>query len=180
MIFAAAGAWGQSVETKYDHNNDFRRYKTYAWRERKLLTLQAKENNEIIDQALVSAVNTQLQAKGFTEDKNAPDFYVTFDGASTVKDAKAGSAYTPYELAWGADTMWTGNIIPGSVPNVWVAMQGLLLFEVIDAKSDAATWSALLKKKLKKPGKMPEDVDKVAGIIAKKAFQDFPPGAAGK
>jgi hypothetical protein len=181
MLLSVTGLWGQKIDTRYDHGNDFRRYKTYAWRERKLLTQQNKENQQLIDQALLKAVNTQLHAKGMTEDNNAPDFYVTYRGGSTIADSKAGHAYAPYQLAgWGVGPVFTNATIPGSVPNVWVSMEGLLLFEVTDAKTDSVAWSALLRKKIKNPGKMPKDLEKVATEIAKKAFQSFPPKTTGK
>jgi hypothetical protein len=180
VMMPVTGMWGQKVETQYDHANDFRRYKTYAWRERKLMTQQSKENQKRIDEALVSAVNTQLQAKGLKEDNSAPDFYLTYWGGSAIADSKSGHAYLPRDLALGVSPVWTSNTIPGSVPNVWVSMQGELLFEVTDAKTDSVTWSALLKKKIKKPGKMPDDLDRVAAEIAQKAFQKFPPRTAGK
>lgn len=180
IILSAVGAWGQKIDIKYDHNNDFRRYKTYAWQERKLLTLQSKENQKLIDQALVSAVNAQLQAKGLKEVQSAPDFYLTYDGGSSIKDSKAGPAYAPYDVAGFSPYGLSGGLacgIPGSTPNVWVSMQGALLFEVTDAKTNAITWSNLLTKRIKNPGRMPKDLDKVAGEIVKKAFQNFPPKA---
>lgn len=181
LLLSAAAMRGQKIDTRFDHNNDFRRYRTYAWRERKLLVQQSKENEKLIDDALVNAVNTQLHAKGLTEDKNAPDLYVTYRGGSTVADSEAGHAYAPYQLAgWGVGPVFTNDTIPGSVPNVWVSMEGILLFEVTDAKTDSVAWSALLRKKLKKPGKLPNDLDRVAAEIAQKAFQNFPPKTAGK
>ena len=181
MMLSAGSAWGQKIETRYDPSIDFQRYKTYAWRERKLATQQGKENEKLIDQALVSAVNAQLQAKGLTENPNAPDLYVTYNGGSTIGDSKAGAAYTPYDLAgYGVGDVWTSNQIPGSVPNVWVSMQGVLLFELTDAKTESAVWSTLLRKKINKTGRMPKDLDKTVGEIAKKAFKDFPPKTARK
>jgi len=178
MLLLVVPTWAQSVEIKCDPNNDFRGYKTYAWQERKLLTRQAKENEQLIDQALVDAFNTQLKAKGLTENPSAPDFYLTYRGGSIIGDAKSGQAYTPGDLAgWGVQGTWTSNTIPGSVPNVWVSMRGVLLVEVTDAKTKTVVWSNILRKKIKNPGKMPKDIDKTATAIAKKALQDFPPGA---
>ena len=179
-MLPVTGMWGQKIETQYDHSTDFRRYKTYAWRERKLLSQQSKENQKRIDDALVNAVNKQLQAKGLRENNSAPDFYLTYSGGSMIADSKSGHAYLPRDLALGVAPVWTSNTIPGSVPNVWVSMEGMLLFEVADAKTDSVTWSTFLKKKLKKPGKMPTDLDRVAAEIAQKAFQKFPPKTAGK
>jgi len=182
MMLPLTGMWGQKVETQYDHGNDFRRYKTYAWRERKLLTQQNKENEKLIDEALVSAVDTQFRAKGLTEDNNAtPDFYVTYRGGSTIADLKSSHAYRPGDLGgWQLGPAWNTDTIPGSIPNVWVSMEGVLLFEVTDAKTDSVAWSTLLRKKIKNPGKMPNNLDRVAAQIAQKAFHNFPPKAAGK
>ncbi len=175
MFLPVTQGWGQKVDTRFDPATDFQRYKTYAWGERKLLTMQDPENQKLIDLALVSAVNAQLHSKGLTEEQSAPDFYVTYKGGATVADSKSGFAYSPADLrGWGAVT-WSGNTIPGSVPNVWVSMRGVLLFEITDAKTNAITWSTLLTKKLKNPGKMPKDLDKAAAEIANKGFQDFPP-----
>jgi hypothetical protein len=180
MILSAASAWSQKVDVKYDRNTDFGRYKTYAWRDRKLQTLQSKANEKLIDEALVSAVNAQLQAKGMTEVHSNPDFYLAYDGGSSIKDSKAGPAYAPYYTSGFSPYGLSGGLacgIPGSTPNVWVSMEGALLFEIIDAKTDSVTWSNLLTKRIKNPGKMPKDLDKAAGDIAKKAFQSFPPKA---
>lgn len=181
MIFSAISVWGQKVDIHYDHSANFQRYRTYAWGERKLLTRQGRENETLIDQAIVSAVNAELQARGLSEDQNAPDLYVAYRGGAAVADSKAGAAYAPHDLAgWGAGKVWTSNTIPGSVPNVWATMQGVLLFEMTDSRTDTVVWSSLLKKKIKNPGKMPKHLDKVASEITKKAFRDFPPKPAGK
>lgn len=180
-ILSVSGAWSQKIKVKYDHDADFQHYKTYGWKPSQLLTQQGKENEKLIDQALVNAVNTQLQAKGLTEAQNTPDLYVTYSGGSLVANSKAGTAYAPYDLRTSpSSNVWTSNTIPGSVPNVWVSMEGVLMFEVTDAKTDNVVWSSLLKKKLKNPGQMPKDLDKAAGEIVKKAFNDFPPKGAKK
>lgn len=181
VIFLAISAWGQKVKTQYDHSVDFQHYRTYAWGEHKLLTRQSKENEKLIDEAIVRAVGAELRAKGLSEDHNHPDLYVDYRGGFAVADSKVGAAYAPHDLAgWGVGKVWTTDTIPGSVPNVWVTIQVVILFEVTDAKTDAVVWSSLLKKKIKEPGKMPKDLDKMASEIAKKAFRDFPQRPAGR
>jgi hypothetical protein len=180
-ILSVSSAWSQKVTVKYDHSANFLNYKTYGWKPPQLLTQQGKENEKLINQTLIDAVNTQLQSKGLTEVQNNPDLYVTYSGGSMVGNSKAGTAYAPYDLrAAPVSGVWTSNTIPGSVPNVWVSMEGILMFEIRDAKTDDVVWSSLLKKKLKNPGQMPKDLDKAAGEIVNKAFKDFPPKAAKK
>jgi len=180
VLLLGVPGWGQSVDVKYDRSTDFRAYKTYAWQERKLLTLQGKENDKLLDQALVDAFNSQLQAKGLTEDPSAPDLYVSYAGGGT-EDSKSGHGYSGGDLAgWGVQGTWTSNTVPGSVSNVWVSVHGVLHLEMTDAKTKSVVWSNTLRKKLKNPGSMPKDLDKTAAEIARKAFQDFPPGAKKK
>lgn len=176
VILSGSAAQGQKVETRYDHSLDFAAYKTYAWKEGKLATQQGRENEKLIGQALVSAVNAELRAKGLVEDSRKPDLYVSYSGGSALREAKAGAAYAPRDLAgWGVGEIWTSNAIPGSVPNVWTSMQGVLLFELTDRRTGSLAWSAVLRKKINKTGKMPEDIDKAAAAIVKKAFRNFPP-----
>jgi len=176
VILSLSSARGQKVETQYDHKLDFSRYKTYAWGERKLLTQQGPENQKVIEDSLVQAVDTQLRAKGFTEDKNAPDFTVNLYGGSRIADAKVGAGYVPWDLmGWGVVNSWATYTVPGSIPNVWVAMEGLALFQIVDAKTQAVAWATLLKKRLKNPGKMPKDIDKAATQLAAKGLKSFPP-----
>jgi hypothetical protein len=176
MLLPVIFTWAQTVDVEFDKGHDFRVYKTYAWQERKLLTQQDKENQQLIDQALVDAFNAQLKMKGLTENPNAPDFYLTYKGGGFIGDVKSGHAYKSSELSgYGVQGIWTSNMIPGSVPNVWVSMHGVLLVEVTDAKTKTVVWSNTLRKKLKNPGKMPKDLDKTAAEIAKKALKDFPP-----
>ena len=180
MLLPVSSIWGQKVETKYDHGVDFQRYKTYAWKEPELATKQNKEFEKVIQQALVDAANAQLRAKGLTENQDSPDLYVTYSGGSSTKDSKAAAAYAPQDLrGYGVGQVWTSNAIPGSIPNVWVSTEGVLLFEVTDARTDSVVWSSLLRKKIDR-SKMPKDLDKSAGEIAKKAFRDFPRKATGK
>lgn len=181
VLVGASTVWAQKVETHYEKGTDFSRFKTYAWRDRELSTQQSQQNQELISHSLTDAVNAQLKAKGLTEVQDAPDFYLSFRGGSYVAEGKSGHSMTPQDVSgggvWGK---WTTDILPGSVPNVWVAMQGVIRFDVIDAKTNAVVWNSTLSKKIKKPGRLPESLDAVAAEIAQKAFRDFPPKVKGK
>ena len=122
LVFGSARA--QKVETQYDHNADFSSYKTYAWRQERLLTQLSKENQARVKQSLVNAVNAQLQAKGFTQTLSAPSFYVGYSGGALAK-GMAGEGMTTEELVhpMTLDT-WDATIMPSDVPNVWVTMEG--------------------------------------------------------
>jgi hypothetical protein len=174
LVVSSAGA--QKVETQYDHNADFSGFKTYAWRQERLLTQLSRENQARVKQSLFNAVNAQLQAKGFTQTQSAPSFYVGYSGGSMAK-GMSGEGMTPEELAhpMTLDT-WDATMMPSEVPNVWVAMEGTLEFDVIDAKSNTVVWSSILREKLKNnPGELPKDLDRETAELAQKAFRNFPP-----
>jgi hypothetical protein len=182
MCLAASGGRAQKAETQFDQSTDFSRYKTYAWREYNLLTQQNPQNEKLIEHSLVEAVNARLRAEGLTETPNNPDFYLSYHGGSGMTQGQSGSALKPHEVAnpGTMGTTFTTNTIPGSIPNVWVEMHGMVVFEVRDAKSDAVVWSSTVSKKIKKPGRMPENLDQETAKIAQVAFRKFPPKSRGK
>jgi len=176
VLLAVSIARAQKVETQYDRSADFSSYKTYAWRQERLLTQLSRENQARVKQSLVNAVNAQLQAKGFTQTQSAPSFYVGYNGGALAK-GMAGEGMTPEELAhpMTLDT-WQATTMPSEVPNVWVTMEGTLEFDVIDAKSNTVVWSSILREKLKNnPGQVPKDLDRETAELAQKAFRSFPP-----
>jgi Domain of unknown function (DUF4136) len=176
VLLAMSGARAQKVETQYNRNADFSTFKTYAWRQERLVTQLSRENQARVKQSLVNAVNAQLHAKGFTLTQTAPSFYVGYSGGSLAK-GMAGEGMTAEELAhpMTLDT-WDATMMPSEVPNVWVTMQGTLEFDVIDAKSNTVVWSSILREKLKNnPGQVPNDLDRETAELVQKAFRSFPP-----
>jgi hypothetical protein len=172
LFLAVSGARAQRVETDFDRSTDFSRYKTYAWREYNLSTQQHPENEKLIEQSLVEAVDAQLKAKGLKESRNNPDFHLSYRGGSSMTQGQSACALKPHEVSNPSTlgTTFTGNTIPGLIPNVWVEMHGKVVFEVTDAKSSAVVW----------PGRMPQNLDQETAKIAQAVFRKFPPKSHGK
>ena len=59
-------------------------------------------------------------------------------------------------------------------------MHGVVVFELTDAKSNTVVWSSTVSKKIKKPGRMPQNLDQETAKIAQVAFRKFPPKSRGK
>ena len=182
VCLAVSGGRAQKAETQFDRRVDFSRYKTYAWREYNLTTQQNPQNEKLIEHSLVNAVNARLKADGLTESQNNPDFYVSYHGGSGMTHGASGSALKPHEVSNPSTmgTTFTSNTIPGSIPNVWVEMHGVVVFELTDAKSNTVVWSSTVSKKIKKPGRMPQNLDQETAKIAQVAFRKFPPKSRGK
>ena len=167
VCLAVSGGRAQKAETQFDRSVDFSRYKTYAWREYNLTTQQNPQNEKLIEHSLVNAVNARLKADGLTESQNNPDFYVSYHGGSGMTHGASGSALKPHEVSNPSTmgTTFTSNTVPGSIPNVWVEMHGMVVFEVKDAKTDQVVWSSTVSKKIKKPGRMPQNLDQELSLI---------------
>ncbi|HEY6289963.1 MAG TPA: DUF4136 domain-containing protein [Terriglobia bacterium] len=175
---ALSSAWGQKVETHYDRSADFSRYKTYAWKDRELLTRQGPDAEKQLEQSIVGAVNAQLKAKGLVETSESADLYLSYHGGALPGKHGAGEPVSARQPDLGGP--FNTTIVPGSVPNVWFSVQGQIVFDFVDPKSNATVWSSSLRKNFKNTTELPKDLDRQVQQIVRKAFRDFPPKTRGK
>ena len=81
IALAMIGCSSVSVSSDYDPAVDFSKYKTYSWG-----TMDnpndALRNNQLVLQRVYNAIDTVLQAKGFTKAESDPDF-VAYPHAGT-------------------------------------------------------------------------------------------------
>ena len=64
FLMALSGpAFGQKIQTDFDHQADFSQYKTYTWQ-------TIKADNSLWDARIKNAINAQLGAKGWTQVDN--------------------------------------------------------------------------------------------------------------
>ena len=76
FLMALSGpAFGQKIQTDFDHQADFSQYKTYTWQ-------TIKADNSLWDARIKNAINAQLGAKGWTQVDN---------GAGETQPAAKGS-----------------------------------------------------------------------------------------
>src|ERR1700691_2033911 len=59
LIVLLGSAFGQHIQTDFDHQANFSQYKTYSWQE-------IKPANSLWDARIKNAVDAQLSAKGWT------------------------------------------------------------------------------------------------------------------
>jgi len=175
---AMSPAWGQKVQTQYDPSTDFSRYKTYAWKERKLLTRQGPDADKQLDETIVSAVNAQLKAKGMVETQESPDLYLSYRGGGLPGSQGSGEPVDVRAVDIGSP--YNTPIVAGAVPNVWFSVQGQIVFDFVDPKSSATIWSSSLQKKFKNQSELPKNFDRELDQMVRKAFRDFPPKTRGK
>jgi len=173
MGIAFGPAWGQKVQLQYDHGTDFSHYKTYAWKDRDLLTRHGPEAEKQLDELIVSAVNAQLKARGLVETSESPDLYLSYYAGGTLGTHGPGEAVSV--LATNAGGPLSPEMAPGAVPTAWFEVHGQITFSFVDPKSTQTVWSSTLQKKFKNQTELPKDADREVDQIVRKAFRDFPP-----
>src|SRR6202789_3935027 len=66
LIVLLGSAFGQHIQTDFDHQANFSQYKTYSWQE-------IKPANSLWDSRIKNAVDAQLSVKGWTQVDNGGD-----------------------------------------------------------------------------------------------------------
>jgi uncharacterized protein DUF4136 len=161
----------QSVKASFDKSTDFKQYKKYTWGSNYLLTRQTKEDQERINMAIVDSINRNLQAAGFLEDDQNPDFRVTYEAGGLPK-ADVGAQRELYatdmvNYAWGN--------LGGISSDAWVYSMAKLQITVTDVATKRNLWQAVASQKIRDPqkfqSKLKENVDK----FIQKTMKSFPP-----
>ncbi len=171
---------GQKTSTTFDDKYSFSQHKRYAWRESRLITRQHPDTNEVMNLKIVKNVNQLLAAKGFSEVKDKPDFYLYYDGGGDARAVGGGQGrvnstpsapndLTPtYGLGYG----------PTIAPSTWLKVNGQIVFHMIDALSQKPVWETVYSKTFHDPNKALRNMDKEVNELVAKSFKEFPPKVA--
>lgn len=156
---------GGKVETAWDKNADFSKYRTYAWADRPATT------RPFVGIEIRANADEQLKMKGLTINKENPDLILNFYGS--VDASVSGPAADPLYTGTGGTplpgtTMWTNNNV-GTVTSV---PKGTLILDARDATTHHSVWRSIAKGTLKE--KSSQLQKQVQNSIAR-MFQDFPP-----
>lgn len=171
LLFVALNSVAQKVTTTIDSHFDFKSAKRYAWGQNHIITRQGHANDALIDQKIVEDVNRALAAKGFIEDRENPDFFVSYEAGGSNASAEFEGAYSPAAPASTAAT----QPMYGIPQNVWYSVDGHIKFHMIDAKTNKSIWTALTTKKIRDPHKGMKGMPKQVEQIVSKTFKKFPP-----
>jgi hypothetical protein len=152
-------AFAQHVRTEWDHSADFAGFHTYAW--------QASPEPAKGDwnQAIIDAIDKQLQAKGLTKVDSDPDVAVVYS-RSIDKESTQGLA-GGYVIPPNLDTGGPG--IP-AIARSWE--EGTLVVELDNPKTKQVVWRGSASKTLSdNNNKNLKSLDKAVA----KLFREYPP-----
>jgi Domain of unknown function (DUF4136) len=161
-----------TVNTDWNTNIDFTKYKTYAW----LADTVDKDLPPFAAQNLTNAINQQLQQHGLTEAKSDPELYVTFRAKvhsyTQYTTTTTGMGYG-YGYGWGGWGCYgCGGGMAVSTTSAQQIPAGNLIVVLVDPKINEMVWRASASADLQ------SDMEGRASQLKdamKQMFAQFPP-----
>jgi hypothetical protein len=169
LLLVPALAIAQKTSYDFDKTADFSTYKTYAMKE------GTPVGQQLIDDRIVAAIESQLAAKGLTKAASDPDvvvvYHVAFDKQKDISTFSSGygGGYGPYGYGWGGG--WGGTTTSTQVRDILV---GTMVIDMADAKKKQVVWRGMGVKEVDTTAK-PEKRDKSINNAVTKIFKNYPP-----
>src|SRR5207237_5675042 len=96
LLISAVSGFAQKIRYNYMPGTNFSQYKTYKW----VRAEKAQYPNQILDEQIKRAIDTQLSMKGLTKTENDDaDLYVVYQMA--INQEKEWNAYSTGGSYWG-------------------------------------------------------------------------------
>jgi hypothetical protein len=169
LLLAPGLLLAQKTSYDYDKSANFASFKTYAHKE------GTPVGQPLIDERIVSAIDTQLTAKGLTKAEANPDvvvvYHIAFDKQKDISTFSSGygGGYGPYGYGWGGG--WAGGTTTTQVRDILI---GTLVVDIADAKAGKLAWRGMAVKEVNTQAN-PEKRDKSINNAMKKIFKNYPP-----
>ncbi|MBU3009848.1 DUF4136 domain-containing protein [Polaribacter vadi] len=151
------------VIADYDSEIDFNNFKTYNFFED-----LGKGLNELDIKRVLSAINTELNKKGLTQNDN-PDFYI--NAIANYSEAQNSNSIG---IGIGSGNRNGGFGISGGIPIGGKKLNEEFIIEFVNAKSNAIIWEGILNSTIKQK-REPEEKELHFKNIISKILTQYPP-----
>jgi hypothetical protein len=174
LVLATAGAAAaQTVTYDYDRSADFSMYKTYRW-----VDIEGAERpNQLTDDAIKSAIDSNLASKGLTRTEgDDADLLVAYQVSVTQERQIHSYSYGGY--GWGGWGGYGGYGMGDTSISTSTINVGTLVLDVYDPAKKQLVWRGQATKSLN-PSKDPDKNRKKIQKAMDKLLKNYPPGATG-
>ena len=160
VLLLTAGTLGaQDVRYNFMPGTDFSKYHTYKW----VAIEGGAHPNQIVDQEIKQAVDSQLAAKGLTKtDNDKADLYVGYQIA--VDQEKQWNAFGMGGARWGG----MGTATSSTITN------GTLVLDLYDPSTKQLVWTGNATKTLDPSGNQEKNMKNLNKAMAK-LLKNYPP-----
>lgn len=181
LMFAVTAIFGMSVKSDYEKNFDFSQLHTFAFKTDRasndpLLT------NTIEAERIQNALTAQLEASGFSQATQDPDFIVAFYATTKQKTSVQSTGFGPgfgrfgygRGFGWGYGIPGGGRWRWGYGPDLWTTnyTEGCVMADVIDPKTNELVWRGAVKDKVNGIGQSEKQSNQAAKDLVKNFMKD--------
>lgn len=181
LFLAAPLAVAQKAHVEFDKEFNFTALQRYKWREHPLVEKHPEvKEYTVAAQLIQSNVNDNLMNRNYVPVEGTPDFYVTYfivaKSGQDVRSVPADGFYPSYAMWPGSWYAWPPYYFTPWETVTTNYVQGILLLDIVDAKSNKLIWRAVVKSKV---DDMKTRHEKIAKAVSK-ALKSFPPKGSKK
>ena len=173
FVLVFAGCSSVDVTTDHDPEIDFSKFKTYLWYAGEMPEDDKLSANTLVKKRVASAVEKDLESKGFTKGSDGiADLVVIIQAGSQDKMqvtnyGYGGYGYGRYGRGWGGGYGGT---------DVYYYEETTLLIDLIDLELKELVWRGSGTGTVKEYSDKQEMQEAIDAVVAKIMY-DFPPGS---
>ena len=179
VLFAFTAVFAMSVKSDYQKNFDFSQLRTFTFKTDRASS-DPLSTNTLEAGRIQNALAAQLQANGFNQSSQNPDFIVAFySRTKQVTQVQSSGGFGP-GFGWGRGFGW-GYGIPyrarwrwGYGPDIWTTnyTQGCVMADIIDARTNELVWRGKVTDTVNGIGQSEKQSNQAAKDLVSKFLKD--------
>jgi hypothetical protein len=178
LLVAVTAAFGMSAKSDYEKNFDFGQLHTFAFK-----TDRASDDplgtNTLEAGRIQNALAAQLEANGFSQAPQNPDFIVAFYSRTKQKTQVQSAGFGPgfgfgRGFGWGYGVPYRARWRWGLGPDIWTNTytQGCVMADVIDPQTNELVWRGVVKDTVNGIGQSEKQSNQAARDLVKQFLKD--------
>jgi hypothetical protein len=178
LLVAVTAAFGMSVKSDYEKNFDFSQLHSFAFKTDRASN-DPLNTNTIVAGRIQNALTAQLEANGFTQAPQDPDFIVAFYSRTREKTQVQSAGFGPgfgfgRGFGWGYGVPFRGRWRWGYGPDIWTSTytQGCVMADIIDPKTNELVWRGVVMDTVNGIGQSEKQADQAAKDLVKQFLKD--------
>jgi uncharacterized membrane protein len=182
FLLAVTVGFGMSVKSDYEKNFDFSQLHTFAFKTDRASN-DPLSTNTLEAGRIQNALAAQLEANGFSQSPQNPDFIVTFYSRTKqktqVQSTGFGSGIGPgfgfgRGFGWGYGIPYRARWRWGYGPDVWTTTytQGCVMADIIDPRTNELVWRGAVKDTVNGIGQSEKQANQAAKDLVKQFLKD--------
>ena len=178
VLFAVTAAFGMSVKSDYEKNFDFSQLHTFAFKTDRASN-DPLSTNTLEAGRIQNALTAQLEANGFTQASQNPDFIVAFYSRTKEKTQVQSAGFGPgfgfgRGFGWGYGIPGRGRWRWGYGPDIWTTnyTQGCVMADIIDVRTNDLVWRGKVTDTVSGIGQSEKQANQAAKDLVSKFVKD--------